>query len=309
MSFRLTQDESIPRGIRRIAREEIDAAIENLRIETPARRDVAVHEARKSLKKLRSLIRMISPVLGEAAKKENAALRELGRGLSQMRDAAAMLETVNLLGKKYKGEPAARDLAELRALFVKRRADARTDSKAIATTETGVTTLRGLRRRLNNWNLGVDVHLMEPGFKRIYRRGRRALSKAGKNANPGNLHELRKRVKDYWYQVRLLDGVWQNGSKSPEKELRDLQEWLGEAHNLAVLREETTTGGLTALINDYEKELYEKSLAAAAKVYDQKPADHVRHIAQLWETWRDEPARKGAKAATAGHSAKSVSAA
>jgi len=309
MPFRLSQDESIPRGIRRIAREEIDAAIENLRIKLPAKRDVAVHDARKSLKKLRSLIRMISPCLGDAAKKENAALRELGRALSRMRDAAAMLETVNLLGKKYKREPAARDLAELRSLFVKRRADARSDSEAIATTEAGVTTLRGLRRRLNNWSLGAGVDAMEPGFKRIYSRGRKAYSRAEKNANPENLHELRKRVKDYWYQVRLLESIWQNGSKSPEKELRELQEWLGEAHNLAVLREETTTGGLTALINDYEKELCEKSLAAASKLYDLRPADQVRQIAQLWEAWRDEPARKGAKAATATHVGKSLSAA
>ena len=309
MPFRLTQDESIPRGIRRIAREEIDAAIENLRVKTPARRDAAVHEARKSLKKLRSLLRMISPSLGNAVKKENAALRELGRGLSRMRDAAAMLETVNLLGKKYKGEPAARDLAELRSLFVQRRTAARTDSEAIATAEAGVTTLRGLRRRLNNWNLAADVHSMEPGFKRIYSRGRKACSRAEKNANPENLHELRKRVKDYWYQVRLLESIWPSGAKSPEKSLRDLQEWLGDAHNLAVLREETTTGGLTALINDFEKELSGKSLAAALKLYELKPAAHVRQIAQLWEAWRDEPARKGARTATATHSAKSVSAA
>jgi CHAD domain-containing protein len=309
MPFRLTQDESIPRGLRRIARAEIDAAVENLRVKTPAKRDAAVHEARKSLKKLRSLLRMISPVLGDSIRKENAALRNLGRSLSQMRDAAAMLETVNLIGKKYKGEPAARDLAELRSLFVKRRADARTSSETVSTAEQGIATLRGLRRRLNNWNLTADVHSMAPGVRKIYRRGRTALSKAEKNPNPENLHELRKRVKDYWYQVRLLESIWPDQGSSREKELRDVQEWLGEAHNLAVLREETTTGGLTALINDYERELREKSLVAAASLYEKKPREHTREIATLWEAWRDEPSRKTVKTATAGHSGRSVSAA
>ncbi|MDE3194884.1 MAG: CHAD domain-containing protein, partial [Acidobacteriota bacterium] len=64
MPYRLALDESIPRGIRRIAREEIDSAIANLRIKTPSKRDEAVHEARKSLKKLRSLVRLVSPCLG-----------------------------------------------------------------------------------------------------------------------------------------------------------------------------------------------------------------------------------------------------
>lgn len=309
MPFRLTLEESIPRGIRRIAREEIDAAVENLRVKTPAKRDLAVHEARKSLKKLRSLLRTISPALGDSARKENAALRDLGRGLSQMRDAAAMLETVNLIGKKYKGEPAVRDLAELRSFFVKRRAEARSNSEIVSTSEQGIATLRALRRRLNNWNLTADVHSMEPGVKRIYRRGRTALAKAVRNPNPERLHELRKRVKDYWYQVRLLESIWPDHASSREKDLRDLQEWLGDAHNLAILRHETTTGGLSALISDYERELREKSLAAAARLYEKKPGQHTREIAALWEAWRDEPARKGAKTATAAHSGRSVSAA
>src|SRR5215469_16277778 len=106
MLFRLTHDESAPRGLRRVAREEIDSAVAHLRVKTASKRDESVHKARKSIKKLRGLVRLLTPELGDAGKRENAALRDLGRTLSSVRDAAAIVETVDLLSKRYSHSPA-----------------------------------------------------------------------------------------------------------------------------------------------------------------------------------------------------------
>lgn len=306
MPYRLEHDESIPRGLRRIAREEIDSAIENLRVTQPSKRDDAVHEARKSIKKLRGLVRLLMPGLGPAGKQENIALRDLGRTLSEVRDAAAMIETVDLLGKKYHDNPAVAKLAPVRALFVKRRNAARAQGDSSPSAEEGIAILRRLRRRLNNWNIGIEFVSMAPGLKTIYRRGRHALAQARKDPDAVNLHNLRKRVKDYWYQVRLLESLWQLPPLSPENAcpenaLQELQEQLGDAHNLALLRETAVKGfeGVAHLIADFEKELRVKSLAAAKDLYAEKSGGHVQRLTELWMTWRDDTERKGAKPVTA----------
>ena len=77
----------------------------------------AVHEARKDLKKLRSLLRLARPALGsELYRRENERFRDLGRALSETRDAEVKLQT--LAGLRDAGfapggvEAYARELAE-----------------------------------------------------------------------------------------------------------------------------------------------------------------------------------------------------
>jgi CHAD domain-containing protein len=299
MLFRLTHDESAPRGLRRVGREEIDSAVSHLRVKTASKRDESVHEARKSIKKLRGLVRLLTPELGDAARRENMALRDLGRSLSPVRDAAAMVETVDLLGKKYPDTPALAKLTQLRAAMVRRRNAVRRQADATPDVEKGVTVLRSLRKQLNQWNIGADFQTLAPGLRVTYRRGRRAAERAKRNPNARNLHELRKRVKDYWYQVRLLENMWPD-RESPEGALRDLQEKLGDAHNLTVLRDrpEAAIDGIVELINELEKDLQEKALHAAEKLYEERPRAHVQRLEELWLTWR-EPERKSARPATA----------
>ncbi len=46
--------------------------------------------------------------------------------------------------------------------------------------------------------------MIAPGLHRSYRRGRKRLRSVEEDASVTNLHELRKRVKDLWYQLRLI---------------------------------------------------------------------------------------------------------
>ncbi|HKD04579.1 MAG TPA: CHAD domain-containing protein [Bryobacteraceae bacterium] len=305
MLFRLNHDESAARGLRRVAREEIDSAVAHLRVKVASRRDESVHEARKSIKKLRGLVRLLAPELGDSGKHENMALRDLGRTLSSVRDAAAMVETVDLLGKKYPDNPAFPKLTQLRLAMVRQRNAIRRQASAAPDAEKGVLVLRSLRRQLNQWNIGADFQTLAPGLRVTYRRGRRAAGRAKKNPNARNLHELRKRVKDYWYQVRLLESMWPK-EDSPENSLRELQEKLGDAHNLAVLRDrpEAIVGGVIELINELEKDLREKALEAAEKLYGERPRAHVKRLDELWRAWRaPEPERRNVRAAAAAASA------
>ena len=71
----LASDLSIEDALRRVAREEAEGALAALRREGPL--GPRVHEMRKSVKKLRGLLRLVAPVV-RAARAENAALRDAG---------------------------------------------------------------------------------------------------------------------------------------------------------------------------------------------------------------------------------------
>src|SRR6185437_17141784 len=99
MAYRLKKGESVPDGIKRITAGEIDSAIERLEHCGRKNRDEAIHEARKSVKKIRGALRLLRPELGDTYRDENGRFRELGHRLSGIRDAQATLEMFDALSK------------------------------------------------------------------------------------------------------------------------------------------------------------------------------------------------------------------
>ena len=57
MSFHLRQRESIRNGLRRLAKRELRSAAENLNQQV--RSDSSIHEARKSIKKVRTIVQIV----------------------------------------------------------------------------------------------------------------------------------------------------------------------------------------------------------------------------------------------------------
>ena len=83
------------KGIARIAHGRIDHALEELGGATESTAEEAVHEARKDVKKLRALLRLVrSSTSAKVRTRENEALRDVGRSLSGRRDADVMLATL-----------------------------------------------------------------------------------------------------------------------------------------------------------------------------------------------------------------------
>ena len=82
MPFRFKLTEPFEEGCRRIAREQIERA--QCQLKAPGDPVAAVHETRKSLKRLRALLRLVRPALGEQTyREENAQLRSIGGSLSR----------------------------------------------------------------------------------------------------------------------------------------------------------------------------------------------------------------------------------
>src|SRR5918995_6276046 len=100
--FRLDEGERVPGGFRRIACGQLEMAIERLEGRTDEQLGTAVHETRKSLKRLRATVRLARDELGdEVYRRENGAFRDAGRRLAGARDSQVLLETLDALSERY----------------------------------------------------------------------------------------------------------------------------------------------------------------------------------------------------------------
>ena len=87
MAFQLRSDESVSQGLQRLARKELKSARSAVN-GARAPNDEAIHEARKSVKKVRAILQLIEDDDGEGLGRSEKRLR------SELRDAAAMVETL-----------------------------------------------------------------------------------------------------------------------------------------------------------------------------------------------------------------------
>jgi hypothetical protein len=266
--FELWPEERPAQGLSRIAMEQLDLAIESLEGDgSGALAENAVHETRKSLKRLRALIRLLAGELGEEqAARENAALRDAGRRLAATRDAEVLVATLDDLLERNPAELADRPgVAVLRArLAAEHEAVAHVASGDTATRAQVLAELRAARGRMSAWRLPDrdGIKTVEPGLSRIYRQGRRRHRRAarGEGDRARLLHMWRKRVKDLRYAAEMLDrfdpgGVHGSGSRTrarrwPKRRRRraeteairqtarradELGELLGYEHDLVLL--------------------------------------------------------------------------
>jgi CHAD domain-containing protein len=217
--FALLPTEGLTVGLRRVALGQLDLAIEMLATEDGRTlSESAVHEARKALKRLRALIRLLEDELGEQVfARENGVLREAGRRLSTARDAEVMVATLEDLMRRYPGKLAhRRGAVRLHAALRAERERVVQQSLGDGTTAAdALDELRGVRRRVMAWSLSdrPGIEAVEPALKRLYGRGRRRYRRAalGKGNRTLALHVWRKRVKELRYAAEMLDRNDANG--------------------------------------------------------------------------------------------------
>ncbi len=297
MPYRLEREESVIAGLQRVARQEMESAGAKLGGREHISRDKAIHEARKSMKKVRALLRLMEDELRGVDPGENVRLRDIARRLSHYRDAFVMVETFDDLKKHFRAETS-RKFRVVRAALIKRRNEAVREENRRIVLDHAAAALTMAASRVARWKLKTEGYAaLAPGLERTFRAGRAALSHAGENPTADNLHDLRKRVKDHWYHIRLLENLWTDVMVAYEKSLKDLETWLGNDHNLAVLRERIAaepafygtreeTDLLLDLIDRYQTELRGAAIALAERVYAEKPREFVARMHHLWDTWK-----------------------
>jgi CHAD domain-containing protein len=284
-AYRLRSDEGTADGVRSVARGQLDLAADQLDA-ADGDLDEAVHETRKAFKRLRALVRVARDALGdEAYRRENTIFRDAGRRLSDARDAAVMVETLDDLTKRYRDELPDDAFAGLREALASEAAAASAQlAEDRGTVDEVHGTLEAARRRVAAWPLPEEggLAMLEPGFERVYRRGRRALKAARKGPDTGNLHELRKRAKDLWHAAQVLRPAAPKQMKKLARGAHALSDVVGADHDLAVLRaaarERHATLGpgelalLEGLVARRRERLQRKALAGGRRLYRRKAA-------------------------------------
>jgi len=295
LSFRLKRSESVPAAIRRLVRERIDEAVHELGRGGEDRHE-GVHEARKRLKEIRAVLRLVRFSLGDRFTVENRWYRDTARSLSAARDAQAVVESWDKLLAWSPDGASGLDSAAVRERLVSRR-----DRLAGAGAELPVAvTLQGLhaaRERLTRWPLADGgFAALAPGLRQSYRQGRRRMADAQASGADEDLHEWRKRVKDLWYHTRLLEPLWGEVMDARRRALKALSDALGDDHDLVVLRallaeEPALLGGsdggkVAALIERRQRELRAEAARSGALIYAEKPQAYVRRLGAYWRVWR-----------------------
>jgi CHAD domain-containing protein len=234
MGFRLKLREPLPDGLKRVFREQIESALELCR--HPARqRGVTVHEVRKHLKKLRAAMRLAIPEVGKSTHaRENGCVRKIGRLVSDLRDSQVRLQTLIQLRDETAKGPEDTPFPRIEELLSLER-----DSFSAAFAgwqKQAIPQLERVEARLLKWPLeGLTWKQICGAVCKIYKRGQRRLATTINDPDPENFHAWRKRVKDLWYQLRILQPLNRAVLTEMAHDADVLGELLGSEHDLAFL--------------------------------------------------------------------------
>lgn len=273
MAYRLDPTLEPADALRATAMEQLQDAIDQLRnAADPAK---AVHEARKDLKKVRSLLRLGRP---NGRRAINAELRDIAAQLAGARDADVMVATVDDLRVRFAGRLPARSFQTIGRRFARAAAETTIDPATIAA-------LEAQRDAVGSWAF-KDLDLVGNATA-AYARGRAERRSARKRPEAEALHEWRKRVKDLWYHHSLLEAAWPGPLEAFGDEAHTLSDHLGDDHDLAVLIERfqeqewpssIDSVAFLALCEQRRAELQQDAFALAAKVYAEKPDAFARRL-------------------------------
>jgi CHAD domain-containing protein len=234
MGFRLKLREPLADGLKRVFREQIDSALGMCR--HPAKqRGITVHEVRKNLKKVRAAMRLAIPEIGkEQHAREDRCVRKVGRLVSDLRDAQVRLQTLIQLRDETAKGPEESPFPRIEELLSLER---ESFSAAFAGWQRqAIPQLERVEARLLKWPLeGLTWKQVYGAAGKIYRRGQRRLAKTINAPEPENFHAWRKRVKDLWYQLRILQPLNRVVLTEMAHDAEVLGELLGHEHDLNFL--------------------------------------------------------------------------
>lgn len=290
--------DDLPSAVRRMLGELCDFVIAQL--SGPAD-ETAVHEARKALKQARAVLRLARPGLPSARyRMENAALRDAGRLLSDLRDSAVLIATAQTIAADLAAADGAGSALDGLIGRLQAEHDARVAAEAghvVAATDI----LTAVQGRLDGLAIAGDAAVLQAGVGRVYRDGRRLYRLIYTAEHPHAIHEWRKQVKYLWNQLRVLTPIWPLPLTALNEALHALSDLLGDEHDLAVLAAAVaarpdcfeTAAQQTAvhdLIQTRRETLRRAAQLPAARIFAESPKAFAARLGAYYRAWQAEQA-------------------
>ncbi|MGH8957722.1 MAG: CHAD domain-containing protein [Acidimicrobiia bacterium] len=306
--FHLIPGEDLPSGLQRICLEQFETSLDTL----SERGDVnlAIHELRKSNKRVRALLRMVRPVIGDMVyRAENDALARASRLVAPVRDGRVLLDAASRLRSRYGHllAPGVFEGVEERLRGRHERMMSRVlDDPEVVQEVTAI--IYRARSRYAAWPTDSSdprygARMIPNSFRSIgggvgqtYERGRKAMNVAYRTRAPEQFHEWRKQVKYLRHQMEILDPVWPEVIGGLAASLEQLGDVLGDDHDQSELiglvaalpdlaPDPDERNLMVALSNQRRRELEGAARVMGGRIYAEGAAQFTGRLKAYWSAW------------------------
>jgi CHAD domain-containing protein len=293
VAYQIKGRRAVGKQLTRIVAREFQQALKEIGGDRVVNRPEAVHEARKSVKKIRAIVRLFRRDLGNDYRVQNRELRTIAHQLSSLRDVDAAANMMKSVRDRYPLLVTSTIFAAVhRGLRSRKRgtvARLHLDHLLPRVARELRRLAKATPRRIRRMGGYASIRA---GMLRAYRRARKAM--AGVQASPEDVrfHSWRRRVKDHWYHVRLFEALDAHAG-ARARGLKRLETWLGDDHNLVLLRttiltaparfgDELTTAVVLGCVAKYHATLRRRALKLGERMLAGKPDAFRRSIESWW---------------------------
>ena len=197
-----------------------------------------VHDVRVLMKKCRAVLRLIdSQVISEFVEKDIIAFREVGRIMSQWRDTSVHRKTLRELRKEFPDIfTSLQEIDKINSLLEK--SDTGEEPLPEMKEDLGkiddLLEKAGYRIRFQSMS-SIDPQLLLKELETTYMKVVDCYIRSRNDPKPGKLHEFRKRVKDFLYQLYFFRPLNVPVIKTLEKKVNGIAQNLGKYNDMTQL--------------------------------------------------------------------------
>ncbi len=303
------RNESVSAGLRRIVDELIKSAIACIK-QPSTDREEDLHQVRLAIKRLRAILRLLRPLVSKTFfKRENARLRSAARRLARLRDVAVARRTLEQVTDKLAGHSQDAAVQEVFESFLAQTpASSHYDEDRESKLRLAARALAQTRHAFHALSLpDRGWKTIEPGLKKLYRQNRTWMKCASSSDEDEDFHEWRKRVKYYFYLLKMLTPMWPSRLGKTVKHLDCLQDKLGKDHDLAVLKSflvkhlsnpgyRAPVGQVVQYLKKRSAKFRKQSMALGKVLFDDKPGQWMKALRKRWEDWQSSQKVRGSLA-------------
>jgi CHAD domain-containing protein len=300
VATRFEGDRPLKRSVRKSAQRLIDDCLERLSVTAPSQRDEAIHDARKSLKKLRSLLRLIKPVIAKSDYKlENRRFRDAGLPLTRARDLKILIESFDSVVKEcFTGGDLPEVLQEVRRSVSEQLFQEHERLDCDHELETISSRLMEARDDVRQWSHVPDRwRTLSRGLKATYRRALEAQDEVEKYQTAETFHEWRKQVRYLRYQLDLVQFLAADRLKALAGDFDRINKRLGSARDLtllekvladspAILADSALNEQLRGVVDRRRREAMEEACRLAGEMFAASPEEFVGALKGDWRNVR-----------------------
>jgi CHAD domain-containing protein len=235
MSFALHRRKHIEDELTKIVRQQLRNTAHALTTTEGSQFRSAVHESRKSVKKVRAVAAFLTQAGAKLPRRDRRRLKSAARALSRVRDSTAIIDTFDRVRRRYPRQLSEHSYGILRRGLVAARDRREARARSGGVVAEAAERLEKTRKSAKTWTSpSIKWSDMIAIVAASYRRSRMAMKHARVTGRSATLHRWRKELKTLWYHLRLVRPLM-TGVAPLIAELDRLETELGDDHNLVVL--------------------------------------------------------------------------